>query len=56
MLPGEKKTALFTLSKDELSFWSPEAKAWVEETEAFDVWAGGDCMAPLHADFKIADK
>jgi beta-glucosidase len=54
--PGERKTAHFTLGKDELSFWSPQAKAWVEETEAFDAWAGGDCTAPLHADFRIVGK
>jgi beta-glucosidase len=26
LAPGEKKTVQFTLGKDELSFWSPEAK------------------------------
>jgi beta-glucosidase len=54
LAPGEKKTAHFTLGKDELSFWSPEAKAWVEESEEFDVWAGGDATASLHAGFRVA--
>jgi beta-glucosidase len=56
LLPGEKKTVRFTAGKDELSFWSPEAKAWVEESEEFDVWAGGDSTASLHASFRVAGK
>jgi beta-glucosidase len=51
---GEKKTVHFSLGKDELKFWSPEAKAWVVEPEAFDVWAGGDSKAPLHAEFNVS--
>jgi len=50
---GEKKTVHFSLGKDELKFWSPEAKDWVVEPEAFDVWAGGDSKAPLHAEFSV---
>jgi beta-glucosidase len=56
LLPSEKKTVRFTVGKDELSFWSPEAKAWVEESEEFDVWAGGDSTASLHASFRVAGK
>jgi beta-glucosidase len=51
--PGEKKTVHFTLGKHELSYWSPQDKKWVEDTEAFDVWAGEDSTAPLHATFKV---
>ncbi len=51
---GEKKTVHFSLGKDELKFWSPEAKAWVVEAEAFDVWAGGDSKAPLHGAFNVS--
>jgi beta-glucosidase len=54
--PGEKKTVRFTVGKDELSFWSPEAKAWVEESEEFDVWVGGDSTASLHARSRVAGK
>ncbi|MGA9069298.1 MAG: fibronectin type III-like domain-contianing protein, partial [Terracidiphilus sp.] len=50
---GEKKAVHFSLGKDELKFWSPEAKDWVVEPEAFDVWAGGDSKAPLHAEFSV---
>jgi len=53
LAPSEKKTVHFTVGKDELSFWSPEAKAWVEESEEFDVWVGGDSTASLHARFRV---
>ena len=43
----------FTLGRNELSFWSPQAKQWVEEAEPFDLWAGGDSTATLHASFNV---
>ena len=43
----------FPLGHDELSFWSPQTKTWVVEPEKFDVWAGEDSTAPLHAEFQI---
>ena len=48
--PGETQTLKFTLGKDELEFWSPQTKAWVVEPGAFDVWAGEDSTAGLHAE------
>jgi beta-glucosidase len=51
--PGEKATVEFTLGPDELRFWSPQAKAWVEEAEEFDIWVGGDSRAPLHGELKV---
>ena len=53
LAPGEKKTVRFTLGRNELSFWSPQAKQWVEEAEPFDLWAGGDSTATLHASFNV---
>ena len=50
---GEKKTVRFTLGKDELSYWSGVSKSWVLEAESFDVWAGADSDASLHASFKL---
>jgi beta-glucosidase len=50
---GEKKSVRFTLSKDELTYWSSSKKAWVEEPEAFDVWVGADSKATLHASFHV---
>jgi beta-glucosidase len=51
--PGEKKTVHFSLGKDELSYWSPSLRKWVEEPEQFDVWVGEDSTARLHSSFKL---
>jgi beta-glucosidase len=51
--PGETQTLTFPLGFDELSFWSPETKAWGAELGMFDVWAGEDSTAPLHAEFEL---
>jgi len=49
----EKKTVHFSLGNDELTYWSTAKKGWVEEPSEFDVWAGGDSTASLHASFNI---
>jgi beta-glucosidase len=53
LAPGEKKTVHFTLSKDELTYWSPSVKNWLVEPAVFDVWAGDDSTATLHANFEV---
>ena len=53
LAPGQKKTVHFSLGKDELSFSSPQEKRWVEESENFDVWIGGDSTAVPHATFQV---
>lgn len=53
LAPGEKKTVHFTLGKDELTYWSPSVKGWVLESAVFDVWAGDDSTATLHANFEV---
>jgi beta-glucosidase len=53
LAPGEKKTVKFTLGPEELRFWSPQDKKWVEEAEDFDVWVGEDSTAKLHGTFKV---
>jgi beta-glucosidase len=53
LTPGEKKTLHFTLGKDELTYWSPSEKKWVLELAVFDVWAGEDSTAKLHASFEV---
>jgi beta-glucosidase len=52
--PGETQTLKFSLGKDELSFWSPQTKAWGVEPGPFDVWVGEDSSASLHAEFAVA--
>jgi beta-glucosidase len=51
--PGETKTLKFPLGKDELEYWNPQTKQWVVEPSDFDVWAGEDSTASLHADLKV---
>jgi beta-glucosidase len=51
--PGETQTLKFTLGKDELQFWSPQTKAWGVEPGTFDVWAGDDSTATLHAELTV---
>jgi beta-glucosidase len=51
--PGETRTVSFVLGQDELSYWSTTERAWIQETEAFDVWAGGDSTAKLHGEFRV---
>jgi beta-glucosidase len=51
--PGETKTLKFPLGKNELQFWSPQKKEWTVEQTEFDVWAGEDSTANLHAGFKV---
>jgi beta-glucosidase len=51
--PGETKTLTFPLGKDELEFWSPQTKQWAVEPSTFDVWAGEDSTAALHAELTI---
>ncbi len=51
--PGETSTLRFSLRRDELKFWSPRTKRWVVEPSIFDVWAGEDSRADLHAELTI---
>jgi len=53
LLPGETKTLKFPLGKDELQFWNPETKQWIVEPTHFDIWAGEDSTASLHADLIV---
>jgi beta-glucosidase len=53
--PGETQTLKFPLAKDELEFWSPQEKEWVVEPATFDVWAGDDSTASLHAELVVSD-
>jgi beta-glucosidase len=53
--PGETQTLKFTLGKDELSFWSPQTRAWGVEPGGFDIWAGEDSTATLHADLTVTE-
>ncbi|MDR3741792.1 MAG: beta-glucosidase BglX [Terracidiphilus sp.] len=51
--PGETKTLKFTLGKAELEYWNPQTKTWIVEPGVFDIWAGEDSTAALHAELKV---
>jgi len=51
--PGETQTLHFPLGKNELQFWSPQTKIWAVEASDFDVWAGEDSTARLHAELSV---
>ncbi len=51
--PGEMKTMTFKLGKDELTYWSTNANAWIQDLASFDLWAGSDSQASLHAEFEV---
>jgi beta-glucosidase len=53
--PGEKQTLKFTLGQNELHFWDPQTKKWVVEPSTFDVWAGEDSTASLHAELTVTE-
>jgi len=50
---GEKKTVHFSLGKSELSYWSSQNRQWVQDAAEFDLWAGSDSRASLHASFSV---
>ncbi len=52
---GEKKTVCFSLGQKELSYWSAQAKTPVQDAATFDLWAGSDSMAVLHASFEVVE-
>jgi beta-glucosidase len=56
LAPGKTQTLTFLLGPDELSFWSPQVKSWNVEPATFDVWAGEDSTAPLHAELEVTAK
>jgi beta-glucosidase len=51
--PGETQTLTFSLGPDELSFWSPQTKTRAVEPARYDVWAGEDSTAQLHAELEV---
>jgi beta-glucosidase len=53
--PGETQTLRFPLGKEELQFWSPQTKEWAVEPSIFDVWAGEDSTASLHAELNVTE-
>lgn len=51
--PGEMKTVTFQLGPAELGYWSTNVGKWVQDAEAFDIWAGADSLATLHTNLAV---
>jgi beta-glucosidase len=49
----EKRTVKMVLTKEELTYWSSATKSWTQDASTFDVWAGGDSTASLHATLAV---
>ncbi|MBT0670311.1 glycoside hydrolase family 3 C-terminal domain-containing protein [Novosphingobium profundi] len=54
LAPGETRRVTFTLTADDLRYWSAATRGWVEDASAFDVWVGGSSKADLAGEFTIA--
>jgi beta-glucosidase len=54
--PGETRTLRFTLSPEDLRYWSAATHGWVQDESAFDVWVGGSSAADLAGQFEISDR
>jgi beta-glucosidase len=53
--PGETRTLVFTLGREELSFWSPQTRHWSAEPGVFDLWAGDDSNAALQTQLTVTE-
>lgn len=51
--PGERRTLRFTITPNELHYWSAASRDWVQEASGFDVWVGGSSNAELHTEFEV---
>ena len=54
LAPHQKKTVHFTISKDDLTYWSTPTRTWVQDASTFDLWVGPDSSTTdLHATFTV---
>jgi beta-glucosidase len=51
LAPHQKTTVHFVLTAQDRSYWSAAEHAWIMDSANFDVWAGADSTAQLHATF-----
>ncbi len=49
----ESQTISFPVGPDERRYWNAAVRDWVTDTSTFDVWVGGDALAPLTTTFEI---
>jgi beta-glucosidase len=53
LAPGETQAVRFELGPEELRYWSTSERAFVQDAAEFDLWAGGDVTAALHATLQV---
>jgi beta-glucosidase len=53
LAPGETRRITFTLTADDMRYWSAAKRAWVQESGVYDVYVGGDSEAKLAAHFTV---
>lgn len=51
--PGETRTLTFTLTPDDLRYWSAATGGWVQDESKFDIWVGGSSAADLAGSFEV---
>jgi beta-glucosidase len=49
----QKETVHFTITPDDLRYWSTATRDWVQDFSDFDVWVGGDSTTELHSAFTV---
>ena len=50
--PGETRTLRFTLTPQDLGYWSAVTGTWIHDASKFDVWVGGSSAADLAGSFE----
>jgi beta-glucosidase len=51
--PHEKKRVTFTVTPEDLTYWSTAKKAWNQDASTFDFWIGEDSSAALAGSFEV---
>lgn len=51
--PGEKKTLLFDIGREQLEFWSPVTQKWAVEPGLFELWLGDDSSATAKTEISV---
>lgn len=53
--PGESRRMQFTLSADDLRYWSDATKSWIQDRSTFDIWVGGNSHAQATTRFAVVE-
>jgi beta-glucosidase len=51
---GETRHVSFTLTPDDLRYWTAVSRSWVQDDSQFDVWVGGSSAADLGSHFQVS--